>query len=115
MFALRADSAKRFNSTNSTVVAPRDRDSSPRAPDPANKSRTRAPRMGRCRMLNHASRTRSAGGRPESPARGFGRRAFKSPAERRVGQESQRLESNHSQNPHAHFSVQKKKADRKRT
>src|SRR5439155_224127 len=35
MFALRADSAKRFRSTNSAVAAPRDSDSRPSAPEPA--------------------------------------------------------------------------------
>src|SRR5438552_752118 len=80
MFALRAESARRFNSTNSAVVAPRDNDSRPRAPEPANRSSTRAPGMERCRMLNHASRTRSAVGRVRSPTGVFRRRPLKSPA-----------------------------------
>src|SRR2546423_14277264 len=46
-------------STKSTAMAPRDSASNPRAPDPANRSSTRASGIDGCRMLNHASRTRS--------------------------------------------------------
>src|SRR6266566_5049812 len=75
-----ATRAARCSSTKSAVAAPRDSASRPRAPDPANRSSTRAPRMERCRMLNHASRTRSAVGRILSVAGVLRRRPLNSPA-----------------------------------
>src|SRR4051794_17289982 len=55
-------------STRVTDSAPRESASNPSAPDPAKKSTTRAPGMSSCRMLIHASRTRSRVGRTSSPA-----------------------------------------------
>src|SRR5690242_67862 len=80
MFARRASRAGRARSTKSALVAPRDSASSPRAPDPANRSRTRAPGIEVWRMLNQASRTRPDVGRVLSPAGVFSRRRRNSPA-----------------------------------
>src|SRR5437773_274109 len=79
MLARRALRASRCSSTNSAVAAPRDSASSPRAPEPAYRSTTRAPRTERCRMLNHASRTRFPVGRVLVPAGVFRRRFLNSP------------------------------------
>src|SRR5437773_2925601 len=79
MLARRALRASRCSSTNSAVAAPRDSASSPRAPEPAYRSTTRAPRTERCRMLNHASRTRFPVGRVLVPAGVLRRRFLNSP------------------------------------
>src|SRR5213594_1568497 len=80
MLALSDDNASRWISTKSALTAPRESASRPSAPEPANRSRTRAPRSGRWRMENHASRTRSPVGRTASPAGVFKRRPLNSPA-----------------------------------
>src|SRR5207249_8886550 len=80
MLALSDDKASRWISTKSALTAPRESASRPSAPEPANRSRTRAPRSGRWRMENHASRTRSPVGRTASPAGVFKRRPLNSPA-----------------------------------
>src|SRR5438874_15434 len=67
-------------STKSTATAPRDSASNPRAPDPANRSSTRASGIDCCRMLNQASRTRSDVGRTVRPLGTFRRRPLNSPA-----------------------------------
>src|SRR3989475_1119326 len=80
MLALSDDNASRWISTKSALTAPRESASKPSAPEPANRSSTRAPRNGRWRMENHASRTRSPVGRTVSPAGVFKRRPLNSPA-----------------------------------
>src|SRR6266700_3864839 len=80
MLALSDDNASRWISTKSALTAPRESASRPSAPEPANRSSTRAPRSGRWRMENHASRTRSPVGRTASPAGVFKRRPLNSPA-----------------------------------
>src|SRR5438876_1217471 len=80
MLALSDDNASRWISTKSALTAPRDSASRPSAPEPANRSSTRAPRSGRWRMENHASRTRSPVGRTLSPDGVFKRRPLNSPA-----------------------------------
>src|SRR6267378_2302031 len=67
-------------STKSTETAPRDSASNPRAPDPANRSSTRASGIDCCRILNHASFTRSPVGRTVRPAGALRRRPLNSPA-----------------------------------
>src|SRR6266576_2103495 len=84
MLALSDDNASRWISTKSALTAPRESASRPSAPEPANRSRTRAPRNGRWRMENHASRTRSPVGRTASPAGVFKRRPLNSPAMMRI-------------------------------
>src|SRR5205823_1134152 len=79
-FALRVASAKRCSSTKSALAAPRDSASKPSAPEPANRSSTRALGIERCRIENHASRTRSAVGRTLSVAGVLRRRPLNSPA-----------------------------------
>src|SRR2546423_6628677 len=66
-------------STKSTALAPRDRASNPRAPEPANRSSTRASGINCCKMLNHASRTRSEVGRTVRPVGVLRRRPLNSP------------------------------------
>src|SRR5256884_1231167 len=83
-FALRVASAKRCSSTKSALAAPRDNASKPSAPEPANRSSTRAPSIERCRIENHASRTRSAVGRTLSVAGVWSRRPLNSPAMMRI-------------------------------
>src|SRR5438105_5702073 len=78
--ALSVARAKRCSSTKSALAAPRDSASKPSAPEPANRSSTRAPLIERCRMENHASRTRSAVGRTLSVAGVLSRRPLNSPA-----------------------------------
>src|SRR5262245_52346428 len=88
--ALPAPSASRFarsaarlldaGSTKSTCSAPRDSASSPSAPEPANRSRTRAPGNHGPTMLIHASRTRSPVGRTWSPGGAVIRRPRQRPA-----------------------------------
>src|SRR6266480_3951626 len=80
MLALSDDNASRWISTKSALTAPRESASRPSAPEPANRSSTRAPRSGRWRMENHASRTRSPVGRTASPDGVLRRRPLKSPA-----------------------------------
>src|SRR2546425_2194525 len=63
-----AAKALRWISTKSALSAPRESASRPRAPEPANRSSTRASEIQRCRMLNHASRTRAPVGRTVLPA-----------------------------------------------
>jgi hypothetical protein len=54
-------------STKVTCAAPRESASRPSAPEPANRSSTRAPGRSCCSALIHASRTRSVVGRVRSP------------------------------------------------
>src|SRR6266566_3259461 len=82
--ALSVARANRCSSTKSALTAPRDSASNPSAPEPANRSSTRAPRIERCRIENHASRTRSAVGRTLSVAGVLRRRPLNSPAMMRI-------------------------------
>ncbi len=63
MSALSARAMAACCSTKTTVEAPRESDSSPSAPLPANRSRQRAPTMRGPSQLNSVSRTRSGVGR----------------------------------------------------
>src|SRR4051812_45091773 len=67
-------------STKSTTSAPRDNASRPRAPEPENRSSTRAPASHGFTMLIHASRTRSPVGRTRSSDGGSMRRPRHLPA-----------------------------------
>src|SRR5688500_2933724 len=84
MLARSASMARRSASTNTALAAPRDRASRPRPPAPAHRSSTRAPSGGGPRMLNSASRTRSAVGRVSSPAGACKRRPPRVPAMIRI-------------------------------
>src|SRR5262245_26280581 len=91
ILAFNAASETRCVSTKSTATAPRDSASRPRAPEPANRSSTRAPGIDCCRMLNHASFTRSPVGRTLRPAGVFRRRPLNSPAMMRSKTRDSRL------------------------
>src|SRR5947208_13421331 len=84
MLALSADNASRWTATRAARTALFRSASRPSAPEPANRSSTRAPRSGRCRMENQASRTRPPLGRTAAPAGGFKRRPLNSPAMMRI-------------------------------
>src|SRR5690606_26760774 len=66
-FACSARSGPAAFSTNVTYAAPRDSASRPSAPEPANRSSTRASARSCWSALIHASRTRSVVGRVRSP------------------------------------------------
>ncbi|MEA3175870.1 MAG: hypothetical protein QOF42_3281 [Gammaproteobacteria bacterium] len=75
----RARAAAWAVSTNTTSRAPLEMASSPNAPDPANRSRQRAPTMQSCSQLNSVSRTRSGVGRNPGRSGKFTRRPRHSP------------------------------------
>src|SRR3984893_5347141 len=75
----RAREAATACSTNTSSFAPRERASSPSAPEPANRSRHRAPAMWCCSQLNKVSRTRSGVGLRPGTSGKFTRRPRQPP------------------------------------
>src|ERR1700677_2138119 len=84
-FLLSAASAAGARSTNSTLAAPLLSASIPTAPDPAYKSRKRAPSMRSASTLNSVSRSRSLVGRVAIPAGPSSGRERNLPAMMRIG------------------------------